>query len=251
MCATTWPISYTTSFFTASSSRDRVAGGDRPHLGTEQAKLKGMLGSGNAPAPWGGESDPTASIGVGQSDRGFLGMRYALACWLDEILIDAGWREWDENKLESALYRTNIRYSNFWNQARLADAIPSAVEAQEVFLLCVLLGFRGEMGEQPEKLASGSRPPALARHARPGQGPARVAAEEPGDRCAAARGCGEVSQDDAAARRRRARCGAGDGVSGGVVDAVRLACGRVYPGRACAEKTAGINPAARNARRPG
>lgn len=132
--------------------RDRVAAGDRPHLGTEQAKLKGMLGSGNAPAPWGGESDPTASIGVGQSDRGFLGMRYALACWLDEILIEAGWREWDENKLESALYRTNIRYSNFWNQARLADALPSAVEAQEVFLLCVLLGFRGEMGEQPEKL---------------------------------------------------------------------------------------------------
>ena len=85
-----------------------------------------MLGSANAPAPWGGESDPTASIGTGQSDRGFLGMRYALACWLDEILIDAGWREWDENKLESALYRTNIRYSNFWNQARLADAIPWA-----------------------------------------------------------------------------------------------------------------------------
>jgi type VI secretion system protein ImpK len=132
--------------------RDRVATGDRPHLGTEQAKLKGMLGSANSPAPWGGESDPTASIGTGQGDRGFLGMRYALTCWLDEILIEAGWREWDENKLESALYRTNIRYSNFWNQARLADAIPAAVDAQEVFLLCVLLGFRGEMGEQPDKL---------------------------------------------------------------------------------------------------
>ena len=146
--------------------RDRVAGGDRPHLGTEQAKLKGMLGSANSPAPWGSESDPTASIGTGQSDRGFLGMRYALACWLDEILIDAGWREWDENKLESALYRTNIRYSNFWNQARLADAIPSGIDAQEVFLLCVLLGFRGEMGEQPEKLARMGVEHANARHAR-------------------------------------------------------------------------------------
>src|SRR5262245_62353649 len=109
-----------------------------------------MLGSASAPAPWGTESDPSASIAG--SDRGFLGMRYALACWLDEILIEAGWREWDENKLESALYRTNIRYSNFWSQARLADALPAAVDAQECFLLCVLLGFRGELGEQPDKL---------------------------------------------------------------------------------------------------
>jgi type VI secretion system protein ImpK len=132
--------------------RDRVAAGDRPHLGSEQAKLKGMLGSGSAPSPWGSETDPTASVGTGQADRAFLGMRYALTCWLDEMLIEAGWREWDENKLESALYRTNIRYSNFWNQARLAEAVPSAADAQEVFLLCVLLGFRGEMGEQPEKL---------------------------------------------------------------------------------------------------
>lgn len=132
--------------------RDRVATGDRPHLGTEQAKLKGMLGSANAPAPWGSESDPTASVGTGQTDRSFLGIRYALTCWLDEVLIEAGWREWDETKLESALYRTNIRYSNFWSQSRLADAIPSGLDAQEVFLLCVLLGFRGEMGEQPEKL---------------------------------------------------------------------------------------------------
>lgn len=132
--------------------RDRVAAGDRPHLGTEQAKLKGMLGSANAPAPWGSESDPTASVGTGQADRSFLGIRYAITCWLDEVLIDAGWREWDETKLESALYRTNIRYSNFWSQARLADAIPSGLDAQEAFLLCVLLGFRGEMGEQPEKL---------------------------------------------------------------------------------------------------
>ena len=132
--------------------RDRVAAGDRPHLGGEQAKLKGMLGSANSPAPWGSESDPTASVGTGQAERSFLGMRYALTCWLDEVLIEAGWREWDENKLESALYRTNIRYSNFWAQARLAEATPSGIDAQEVFLLCVLLGFRGEMGEQPGKL---------------------------------------------------------------------------------------------------
>jgi type VI secretion system protein ImpK len=132
--------------------RDRVAAGDRPHVGSEQAKLKGMLGSSNSPAPWGSESDANTSVGTVQTERSFLGMRYALTCWLDELLIEAGWREWDENKLESALYRTNIRYSNFWAQARLAEATPSGIEAQEVYLLCVLLGFRGELGEQPEKL---------------------------------------------------------------------------------------------------
>ncbi len=132
--------------------RDRVAAGDRPHVGSEQAKLKGMLGSSNSPAPWGSESDANVSVGTVQTERSFLGMRYAITCWLDEMLIETGWREWDENKLESALYRTNIRYSNFWAQARLAEATPSGLEAQEVFLLCVLLGFRGELGEQPDKL---------------------------------------------------------------------------------------------------
>lgn len=132
--------------------RDRVAAGDRPHLGSEQAKLKGMLGSAGQPAPWGSDHDPNRSIGSESPAPGFLGIRYALVCWLDEILIDAGWREWDENKLESALYRTNIRYGNFWQQARLAEATPSAADAQEAFLLCVLLGFRGELGEAPDRL---------------------------------------------------------------------------------------------------
>jgi type VI secretion system protein ImpK len=133
--------------------RDRVAAGDRPNLHGEQAKLKGMLGSADQPPPWGGGGDHNASVATGSSGRGdFLGMRYALACWLDELLIEAGWREWDENKLEAALYRTNIRYGNFWQQARLAESIPSSADAQEAFLLCVLLGFRGEMGEDPSKL---------------------------------------------------------------------------------------------------
>jgi type VI secretion system protein ImpK len=131
--------------------RDRVAAGDRPPIGTEQAKLKGLLGSADQPSPWGSDHDPNRSMVAG-ADREFLGLRYALTCWLDEILIDVGWREWDENKLESALYRTNIRYRNFWQQARLAEASPSAVDAQEVYLLCVLLGFRGEMAETPDRL---------------------------------------------------------------------------------------------------
>ncbi len=130
--------------------RERVLAGEKPMLGTEQAKLKAMLGSANTPAPWGSESDPTHSIA--NRDREFLGLRYTLTCWLDEILIEAGWKEWDENKLESNLFRTNIRYGNFWQQAHLAEAIPATADALEVFLLCVLLGFRGEYGENPSRL---------------------------------------------------------------------------------------------------
>ena len=131
--------------------RDKVRAGGSLTLGSEQAKFKSLLGPANSAAPWGSANDPTRSI---MSDHGgeFLGMRYALACWLDEILIDAGWREWDENKLESALYRTNVRYRNFWQQAKLAEAIPDAADAQEAFLLCALLGFHGEKGEDPAAL---------------------------------------------------------------------------------------------------
>lgn len=126
--------------------RDRLRSGGSPHLAGEQAKLKSLLGPANAATPWGSANDPTRSV-MSESGGEFLGMRYALTCWLDELLIDAGWREWDENKLESALYRTNVRYGNFWQQAKLAEAVPDAADAQEAFLLCVLLGFRGEKGE--------------------------------------------------------------------------------------------------------
>ncbi len=130
---------------------DRIGRGERPHLGTEQARLKALLGSDREPPPWGSGSDVGGSIAPGADSREFLGIRYALTCWLDETFA-GDWREWDNNKLESALYRTQLRYSNFWQQAKLTEAVPSAAGAQEAFLLCVLLGFRGELGEDPERL---------------------------------------------------------------------------------------------------
>ena len=132
--------------------RDRLRSGSRPSVGSEQAKFKSLLGPANAATPWGSSNDPTRSVGMEGGEREFLGIRYALTCWLDEVLIDAGWREWDENKLESALYRTNVRYGNFWQQARLGEAIPETADAQEAFYLCVALGFRGELGEEPQRL---------------------------------------------------------------------------------------------------
>src|SRR5437870_400720 len=41
----------------------------------------------------------------------FLGIRYALACWLDEIFIaDSPWKDqWNDNKVETTLFGMNER----------------------------------------------------------------------------------------------------------------------------------------------
>ena len=83
----------------------------------------------------------------------FLGIRYALVCWLDELFTDeTPWgRKWNESKLEVELYGSNDRAWKFWSQARLAQARP-ATDCLEVFYLCCMLGFRGDLREQPEDL---------------------------------------------------------------------------------------------------
>jgi type VI secretion system protein ImpK len=142
--------------------RERLDRGESPDLDTEQAALKGLLLSDLEARRWpdfGGDnldgrslsssriSDPTR-----RSADTFLGIRYALVCWLDELFIDSPWgRTWNEQKLETQLYGTNIRAELFWEQARRAEARPGS-DALEVYFLCVMLGFRGELRDQPERL---------------------------------------------------------------------------------------------------
>ncbi len=85
----------------------------------------------------------------------FLGIRYPLVCWLDEIFIlDSPWKEeFSENALEWAFFSSNERAWTFWRQAELAESRVSA-DVLEVFFLCVTLGFRGEWRDSPEKLKS-------------------------------------------------------------------------------------------------
>ena len=135
--------------------RERLLRGEQLNLQAEQAALKGLLGSATQAHPWGTDGAPIAaamgSVAGGRAAP-FLGIRYGLTCWLDEILIDSPWNaEWNEQKLEQALYFSNLRYHKFWEQARLAETMPGA-DAHEAFLLCVLLGFRGEMGENADRL---------------------------------------------------------------------------------------------------
>lgn len=136
---------------------------DSPDLVQEQAALKALLLSDHEARRWaeyGGENAPESSMLGGavratQSERRpvehFLGIRYALVCWLDEIFIDSRWRnEWNERKLED-LYGTNDRAWKFWDQARRAEG-RAGTDSLEVFFLCVMLGFRGELRDQPERL---------------------------------------------------------------------------------------------------
>jgi type VI secretion system protein ImpK len=91
--------------------------------------------------------------GEGQVDD-YLGVRYALVCWLDELfIIDSPWNaQWTESKFEAQMYRTNDRAWKFWEQATMASSRSDRV-ALQVFHLCMLLGFRGNLHEHTRELA--------------------------------------------------------------------------------------------------
>lgn len=114
----------------------------------EHARLKELLLAPTAAAGVAGPV-PTGKIAT----PGFLGIRYGLACWADELFITGTpWQsQWNERKLEVELYGSNDRAWKFWDQARFAEQQP-ADDALEVFFLCVQLGFRGTMLEDPAKL---------------------------------------------------------------------------------------------------
>ena len=136
--------------------------GEQPRIEVEQTVLRGLLLSELESRRWseyGGDEAGSlrraapAEDETTATERPFLGMRYALACWLDEVFVlHSPWsQEWNERKLEVALYGSNDRSWRFWQQAKLAEHRPSA-DALEVFFLCAMLGFRGEFREYPDKL---------------------------------------------------------------------------------------------------
>jgi type VI secretion system protein ImpK len=88
-------------------------------------------------------------------DGTFLGARYALACWVDELFIihcQPPWADdWKERTLEFELFGTNVAATKFWEQADIVLRHPGAprsptqpgLDAVETFYLCTVLGFRG------------------------------------------------------------------------------------------------------------
>jgi type VI secretion system protein ImpK len=92
----------------------------------------------------------------------FLGARYALACWIDELfIVHSAWAEpWSNRPFEVALYGTRERAGKFWDQADLVLRRPNSprapiapgLDAMETFFLCIVLGFRGRYLENPRKV---------------------------------------------------------------------------------------------------
>jgi type VI secretion system protein ImpK len=142
--------------------KERLGRGEEADLEKSQLDLKRLL----ADKRWnelGGEAGAleasafSASRSVaGTPLRGttsFLGIRYAITCWLDEIFVlDSPWgAQWNERTLEVALYGTRDRAFAFWEQAEKAESRPGS-EALEVYYLCVMLGFRGDFRDRPDRL---------------------------------------------------------------------------------------------------
>jgi len=126
--------------------KERLTSSDPPDFRSAQKELQGMLLADARAARYpdfGGEAAPAP--GGGRAGDRFLGIRYALVCWLDEVMIaDTPWKEeWTENKMEQALYESNDRAWQFWEQADRA-AREGRTDALEAFFLCAMLGFRGD-----------------------------------------------------------------------------------------------------------
>jgi len=149
--------------------RERLDRGETPSIDVEQAILKDLLLAENEAmniAQYGPDRDrPRGTLAASPAETretvqsalsDFLGVRYALTCWLDELftLDDSDWSaRWNEQKLEVELYGSNDRSWRFWQQAELAQA-RSGDDALEVFFLCVMLGFRGDLRRHDRQLRS-------------------------------------------------------------------------------------------------
>jgi type VI secretion system protein ImpK len=135
--------------------KERLAAGDTPDFADSQRELLGLLREASQAqrlSDFGGDRPINESIRGRQSDH-FLGIRYALACWLDEMFIlDSPWKDqWNESSLEIKLYEERERGWRFWEQADRAAGRPTG-DALEVYYLCVMLGFRGDKRKNLEDL---------------------------------------------------------------------------------------------------
>jgi type VI secretion system protein ImpK len=149
--------------------RERLERGETPSIDREQATFKGLLNGGPAVQGntdyFGDKQDRPMSFTAGggssmmyktSTGEGFMGVRYALACWVDELLImqthNPEWgEEWRDKAMEVALFGFALRYDKFWEQALFARRRPN-IEVLEVFFWCVVLGFKGKYGDDPEKM---------------------------------------------------------------------------------------------------
>jgi type VI protein secretion system component VasF len=125
--------------------KDRLDRGESPDIETVRQQLIALIRSESE-----GRRFPDYT-----GDGTFLGARYALACWVDELFIihcQPPWADdWKERTLEFEIFGTNVAATKFWEQADIVLRRPGALrtptqpgpDAVETFFLCTVLGFRG------------------------------------------------------------------------------------------------------------
>ncbi|MEQ1827373.1 MAG: DotU family type IV/VI secretion system protein [Pirellula sp.] len=109
---------------------DRIEHGSADSAEIEHAKILGLF--------------DRADTVLGASRQWQLA-RYALAVWIDEMLLTLPWTGstwWRNHILEMKLFQSRICNERFFELAKQASAL-SCRDALEVFYNCVLLGFRG------------------------------------------------------------------------------------------------------------
>lgn len=152
---------------------ERLERGDHPDFFTEHDHLRKLLwGEGEAAsnAEYAGAIAIGSTPGAAGFDPGnlFLGARYALACWLDELFVlNTPWApewsdQWKENMLEVEVVGTGSGEAawRFWRQAIKHAPTRPGTDALEVYLWCVMLGFRGtpeSEGVDPVRWAESTR----------------------------------------------------------------------------------------------
>ncbi len=147
----------------------RLRRGEKPDMHAEQRELKRLFRSTNG----------AGAAAATPSGKDFLGARYPLACWLDELFIldpDSPWRQqWMEETIEWDQFRSTDAAQRFWEQARLAES-QSDAGILEVFYLCVVLGFRGSLRGDPARLSAWAETVgSILRRDRPNEWPDRPA----------------------------------------------------------------------------
>src|SRR3954467_4728855 len=139
----------------------RLDRGESPTFATEQAILEDLLTAGlvdvDVGRPAAADEEGARAINLRgalrRSSERLMTIRYALACWLDELFIlDSPWEtRWNERKLEVALNGTNDPAWRFWELARRPETRLDR-DVLEAFFLCVMLGFRGDLRERTADL---------------------------------------------------------------------------------------------------
>ena len=86
-----------------------------------------------------------AESALGEGNDEWQKAKFALVCWIDDLLVNAPWAGrdwWVNNILEFKMFKSNNGAVLFYMLAREATA-SARRDAHEVYYLCVILGFRG------------------------------------------------------------------------------------------------------------